>query len=404
LSNYKNIKIRDFNYPLPTERIAKHAPGERGTSNLLIWESGMIRKDTFNNISHYLPENSLLIFNNTRVIHARLFFQKESGAKIEIFCLEPEQPSDYQTAFKEKEKVVFKCLVGNAKKWKKGILQKKTDINGTPTKLSARRVDRIDNIHIIEFRWDKDFSFARIIRNCGVIPIPPYLNRETERSDEHDYQTVYARWEGSVAAPTAGLHFTEDILAGLALKNIETSEITLHVGAGTFQPVKSETIEGHTMHPEKVFIPKTVIEKILTCKKKIIPVGTTSVRSIESLYWLGQKLQNQDILQKDLYIHQWEPYEKKGSLSTDNAMENILKYLERTKQNILQFTTQIIIIPGYDFKLTNGMITNFHQPKSTLLLLIGAFMGNEWKKIYDFALKNGFRFLSYGDSNLYLNI
>lgn len=404
MSAYKKIKINDFNYPLPDERIAKYAQGERGTSNLLIWNKGMIRKDTFNNLSHYLPENSLLIFNNTRVIHARLFFQKESGAKIEIFCLEPEQPSDYHTAFKEKRKVVFKCLVGNAKKWKKGILQKTTDINGTPTKLSARRVDRKDNIHIIEFSWNNNFSFAGIIKKCGVLPIPPYLKRKTELMDEYDYQTVYAKREGSVAAPTAGLHFTEDILAGLALKNIETTEITLHVGAGTFQPVKSETIEGHTMHPEKVFIPKPVIEKILTGKRKIIPVGTTSVRSIESLYWLGLKLQNQDILQKDLYIRQWEPYENKGSLSTNNALENIMEYLERTRQNILQFTTQIIIIPGYDFKLTDGMITNFHQPKSTLLLLISAFLGNEWKKVYDFALKNGFRFLSYGDSNLYLNI
>ncbi len=400
----KNININDYNYPLPVEKIAKRAQGVRGTSNLLIWHKGIIKKDTFNNLSDYLPENSLLIFNNTRVIHARLFFQKESGAKIEIFCLEPVQPNDYQIAFKEKKKVIFKCLVGNAKKWKKGVLQKVIEINGNPTKLSARQVDRKDNIHIIEFRWDNDFSFAEIIRKYGVIPIPPYLKRETELSDEYDYQTVYAKWEGSVAAPTAGLHFTEEILTGLSHKNIETSEITLHVGAGTFQPVKSETLEGHIMHTEKVFFPKAVIEKILTGKRKIIPVGTTSVRSIESLYWLGLKIQNHSILQKDLHVHQWEPYEKKGSLSINNAMENILEYMERTRQSVLQFNTQIIIIPRYNFKLTDGMITNFHQPKSTLLLLISAFLGNEWKKVYDFALKNGFRFLSYGDSNLYINI
>jgi len=399
---YKNINIEDFNYPLPSDRIAKYPLKERGGSNLLVWQNGTIKQDCFRNIANYLPANSFLIFNNTRVTHARMFFKKKSGAKIEIFCLEPESPPDHQQAFETKDKVIFKCLVGNAKKWKEEALLKKININGKNTILSVRKIEKKDNIYIIEFSWDTDFPFTEIIKNTGILPIPPYLKRDTEQSDEFDYQTVYAKYHGSVAAPTAGLHFTESILKELSNKNIETSEITLHVGAGTFQPVKSEKIEDHTMHDEKVCVPKNVIEKLIFQKEKVIPVGTTSVRSLESLYWLGLKLGNKKMPEEKLSVDQWEPYKINTPVSGSEALHNIIGYMDRTSQDTIRFSTRIIIVPGYDFKLTGGMITNFHQPKSTLLLLISAFLGNEWKKVYDYALNNGFRFLSYGDSNLYL--
>ncbi|MCA1759691.1 MAG: S-adenosylmethionine:tRNA ribosyltransferase-isomerase, partial [Bacteroidales bacterium] len=341
----------------------------------MVWKSGTIKKEGFRNIADYLPEDSMLVFNNTRVIHARLFFWKETGAKIEIFCLEPVQPNDHQLTFQQTEKVVWKCMVGNSKKWKNDELSRKIEINGQSVELRAKKTAQENNSFLIEFSWTNGFSFAEILEKSGVLPIPPYLNRDTEPSDEVTYQTVYAKTGGSVAAPTAGLHFTENVMAKLRKKNIALREITLHVGAGTFQPVKSETINGHNMHHEQVIIPKKFIEELLSNTKKIIAVGTTSVRSLESLYWLGLKLGKQKKLTQSLVIEQWEPYENTEQISIQQALKNIVGYLEKTNRNTLQFSTQIIIVPGYRFKLITGMITNFHQPQSTLLLLIGAFLG-----------------------------
>jgi len=349
-----------------------------------------------------LSNNCQLIFNNTRVIHARLFFRKETGSKIEIFCLEPVEPRDYQIAFQKKKQVVWKCLVGNSKKWKSGILSQDIEIENEKITLLAERVSQFENTFHIKLSWNKPFTFAEIIENSGILPIPPYLNRETEETDEKTYQTVYAKIDGSVAAPTAGLHFTDSVLNELKLKNISEKEITLHVGAGTFQPVKSETIHEHTMHSEVVVIPKKIIEGFVINHDKIIAVGTTSVRSLESLYWLGLQLENNSFNQKKPEVLQWEPYENEANINTKKAFQNIVDFLNKTGQETIQFSTQIIILPGYDFKVISGMFTNFHQPQSTLLLLIAAFIGNDWKKVYDYALANNFRFLSYGDSNLYL--
>ncbi len=399
---YKNIKISDFTYDLPNERIAKYPLSERDKSKLLIWRDGAIQKNYFNNCSEYLDENTQLVFNNTRVIHARLFFRKETGARIEIFCLEPVKPADYQIAFQEKERVIWKCLIGNSKKWKAGILKREVEINGEKIVIQAEKKEQVENTFHIQFTWDKLISFAEIIEHTGTLPIPPYLNRETEEADEETYQTVYAKIDGSVAAPTAGLHFTEKILNQLSTKNISAKEITLHVGAGTFQPVKSETISGHTMHHESVIIPKYIITGFIENPDKIIAVGTTSVRSLESLYWIGLQLENNSFNPKYPEVLQWEPYENEAKISTKKALQNSFDYLTKTNKTVLQFSTQIIILPGYKFNIINGMFTNFHQPQSTLLLLISAFLGNDWKKVYDFALANNFRFLSYGDSNLYL--
>lgn len=399
---YKNIKINDFTYHLPDERIAKYPLAERDNSKLLFYKNGLIEENSFKNCVEYLPENSQLIFNNTRVIHARLFFRKETGAKIEIFCLEPIEPADYQVAFQKKKRVIWKCMVGNSKKWKTSILKQEVEIEGKKIIIQAEKKEQIGNSFLIEFTWDKPISFAEIIEHAGTLPIPPYLNRETEDSDEETYQTVYAKIDGSVAAPTAGLHFTDDIFNQLSHKNISTNEITLHVGAGTFQPVKSEIISEHNMHHESVIIPKNIIEGFIENPDKIIAVGTTSVRSLESLYWIGLQIENNTFNPNKPKVLQWEPYEKESNISTKKALQNIVDYLNKTNKSIIQFSTQIIILPGYNFKIIIGMFTNFHQPQSTLLLLISAFLGSNWKKVYDFALANNFRFLSYGDSNLYL--
>jgi S-adenosylmethionine:tRNA ribosyltransferase-isomerase len=402
LDTFKNIKISNFTYDLPDERIAKYPLKERDNSKLLVSKNGSVQASTFKSIAEFLPENSQLVFNNTRVIHARLFFRKETGAKIEIFCLEPVLPADYQIAFQEKERVIWKCMVGNSKKWKAGVLQREVVIEGEKIIIQAEKKEQIDNTFHIEFSWDKSINFAEIIEHTGTLPIPPYLNRETEEADEETYQTVYAKIDGSVAAPTAGLHFTENIFKELCAKNISTKEVTLHVGAGTFQPVKSETISGHNMHHESVIIPKNILEGFIQNPDKIIAVGTTSVRSLESLYWIGLQLENNSFNPEKVEVAQWEPYENEAIISTKKALQNIAEYLTEKKLSAIQFSTQIIILPGYNFKIISGMFTNFHQPQSTLLLLISAFLGERWKEIYDFALANDFRFLSYGDSNLYL--
>lgn len=399
---YKNIKISDFTYDLPESKIAKYPLNNRDQSKLLIWQKGKITESIFNNCVDLIPENAQLIFNNTRVIHARMYFWKETGSKIEIFCLEPVDPRDYQIAFQEKKQVVWKCMVGNSKKWKEGILSREIEISGEKAILQAERIAQKGNSFHIKFSWNKPFSFAEIIERTGTLPIPPYLNRDTEDADEETYQTVYAKIDGSVAAPTAGLHFTDSVLDKLHKKNISTTEITLHVGAGTFQPVKSETIDGHDMHREVVIISKSILEGFYQDPEKIIAVGTTSVRSLESLYWLGTQLEEKRFNSKNPEVLQWEPYENEASISTKKAFGNIVQFLNNSGQNVIQFSTQIIILPGYNFKVIEGMFTNFHQPQSTLLLLISAFLGSDWRNVYDYALANNFRFLSYGDSNLYL--
>lgn len=402
LSDFKDIKISNFTYNLPNGRIAKYPLKKRDKSKLLIWKNASISESTFANCTNYLPENSLLVFNNTRVINARLFFRKETGAKIEIFCLEPVEPADYQIAFQQKKQVIWKCLIGNSKKWKAGVLKREIEINGEKITIQAEKTEQVENTFHIKYSWNKVVSFAEIIEQAGTLPIPPYLNRETEESDEETYQTIYAKFDGSVAAPTAGLHFTNEVLNTFHKKNITTQEITLHVGAGTFQPVKSESVSKHSMHHETVIIQKNIIESLLKNSGNIIAVGTTSVRSLESLYWIGLQLEKKSLNHKKAEVLQWEPYKNEATISTNKALQNVIGFLEKTNKIYLQFSTQIIILPGYDFKIIRGMFTNFHQPQSTLLLLIGAFVGKQWKEIYDYALKYNFRFLSYGDSNLYL--
>ena len=402
MNRYKDIKISDYTYNLPDERIAKYPLTERDKSKLLVRQNGTIKQDIFENCANYLPEDAQLVFNNTRVIHARLFFYKETGAKIEIFCLEPVEPADYQVAFQETEEVTWKCMVGNSKKWKEGFLSQTFEIDGQSIELTAAKIGQEGNSFHIRFVWNSGVHFSEIIEHIGQLPIPPYLNRNTEESDEESYQTVYAKIDGSVAAPTAGLHFTDPVIAQLAAKNITTNEITLHVGAGTFQPVKSETIEGHTMHHEQVIIPIDILRSFVENPKNIIAVGTTSVRSLESLYWIGLQLEEQRFDPFHPEVKQWEPYENEAKISIEKALQNIIYFLAENGEKAIRFSTQIIILPGYDFKLISGMFTNFHQPQSTLLLLISAFLDNKWKEVYDYALANDFRFLSYGDSNLYL--
>ncbi len=397
-----SIKISDFSYDLPDSKIAKYPLAHRDLSKLLMWQNGQIIESVFNRCIDFLPEGSQLVFNNTRVIHARLFFKKETGSKIEIFCLEPLEPVDYQLAFQQTKQITWKCMVGNLKKWKGETLHQSIIIAGETVTLSAEKGEQNGNTVAVRFFWDKAFSFAEIIEHSGTLPIPPYLNRETEETDEETYQTVYAKIDGSVAAPTAGLHFTDAVFDTLKTKEISTHEITLHVGAGTFQPVKAETIDGHTMHRETVVFPKSVIEKFRQNPGQIIAVGTTSVRSLESLYWLGLQLENGTFNPKNPEIGQWEAYKIPATISFFKALENISDFLESKNLGEIQFATQIIILPGYDFKVVSGMFTNFHQPQSTLLLLIAAFLGDKWKEIYDYALNHDFRFLSYGDSNLYL--
>lgn len=402
MKEYNNIKISDFSYELPDSKIAKYPLANRDESKLLVFKDGKITESVFKNSPTFLPEKAQLVFNNTRVIHARMFFRKETGSKIEIFCLEPVEPADYQVAFQQTKQAIWKCMVGNLKKWKGEILHQTVEVSDKTVVLSAEKVEQNGNTVAIRFFWDQPFSFAEIIEHTGILPIPPYLNRETEETDEETYQTVYAKIDGSVAAPTAGLHFTDSVFNNLKTKKISTHEITLHVGAGTFQPVKSETLSGHTMHREMVIIPEKIIQTFYENPEYIIAVGTTSVRSLESLYWLGLQLESGVFKAENPEVLQWEPYETESKISLKKALRNILDYLEKRNLEQMQFSTQIIILPGYQFKVIEGMFTNFHQPQSTLLLLISAFLGSNWKKIYDYALANNFRFLSYGDSNLYL--
>ena len=406
MQDTKHIQIKDYNYDLPDERIAKFPLAERDSSKLLVYNKGEVSEDVFTSLPEYLPANSLMVFNNTRVIQARLHFRKDTGAMIEIFCLEPSSPIDYQQNFASKEGCTWICLVGNLKKWKQGTLNRKLSVGGKEVTFTARKgEEHPGGSHYVTFSWDdRDVSFAEILDAVGELPIPPYLNRKTEESDKRTYQTVYSKVKGSVAAPTAGLHFTEKVLHAIDEAGITREELTLHVGAGTFKPVKSDEIEGHEMHSEYIVVKRQTIQRLIEHGGQAIAVGTTSVRTLESLYYIGVKLQDHpDLSEDELHIEQWMPYDyasKEQELPVVQALQNIDDYLERQGLNALHTSTQIIIAPGYEYKIVKMMVTNFHQPQSTLLLLVSAFVHGDWRKIYDYALSHGFRFLSYGDSSL----
>ena len=452
IMNTKHIQIRDYDYPLPDDRIAKFPLAERDSSKLLVYDCGRISETLFRSLPSLLPEGSLMVFNNTRVIQARLHFRKSPpptsprggrlsdanppsssgegqgvGALIEIFLLEPASPAEYQENFASRGCCSWYCLVGNSKKWKEGPLTQEFKIQNSRFKLSAERIGTHGTSQLIEFRWSAFFpeeernseslpprgevggglalSFAEVIDAVGELPIPPYLNRKTEESDKTTYQTVYSKIKGSVAAPTAGLHFTKRVLQDIDARGIEREEVTLHVGAGTFRPVKSEDIGGHEMHSEHIAVHRHTIERLLAHGGEAIAVGTTSVRTLESLYYIGVTLQsNPDASENDLHVRQWMPYEYADSepnpISAKQALQNIKDYLDRNALDALHTSTQIIIAPGYDYKIVKMLVTNFHQPQSTLLLLVSAFVKGDWHKIYDYALANDFRFLSYGDSSL----
>ena len=398
----KHIHIKDFNYELPEERIAKFPLTERDQSKLLVYRHGTVGEDTFTSLPDYLPQGALMVFNNTKVIQARLHFHKDTGALIEVFCLEPVRPHDYALMFQQTGRCSWLCLVGNLKKWKSGSLSRPVEIGGRSITLKATRGENRGTSHWIDFTWDNpEVTFADILEFFGELPIPPYLNRETQESDKETYQTVYSKIKGSVAAPTAGLHFTERVLNALKEKGVDLEEVTLHVGAGTFKPVKSEEIEGHEMHTEYISVNRGTIEKLLAHEGEAVAVGTTSVRTLESLYYIGVTLsQHPDASQQELHVQQWQPYETHPELSTTEALQQILDYMDRNQLDALHTSTQIIIAPGYNYHIVKKMVTNFHQPQSTLLLLVSAFVKGNWRPIYDYALAHDFRFLSYGDSSL----
>lgn len=400
--NPKHIRISEYNYPLPEERIAKFPLPVRDQSKLLVYRQGAVTEDVFTSLPKYLAKDSLMIFNNTKVIQARLHFRKETGALIEVFCLEPVQPNDYALNFQQTEHAAWLCMIGNLKKWKEGPLHRELTVKGHPLTLTATRGECRGTSHWVDFSWNNsEVTFADILEVFGELPIPPYLNRETQESDKETYQTVYSKIKGSVAAPTAGLHFTPRVLDTLRKKGVDLEELTLHVGAGTFKPVKSEEIEGHEMHTEYISVSKHTIEKLIAHHGEAIAVGTTSVRTLESLYYIGVLIShNPDATQDELHVQQWMPYEDKNDLTPVEALQQILDYLNRHEMEALHSSTQIIIAPGYTYKIVKKMVTNFHQPQSTLLLLVSAFVKGNWRRIYDYALGHDFRFLSYGDSSL----
>lgn len=401
----EDIRIEEYDYPLPDERIAKFPVPGRDTSKLLLYRGGKISETVFNKLPDQLLSDTLLVFNNTRVIQARIRFRKESGANIEVFCLEPDTPSDYAMSFQSTARCRWLCLVGNSKKWKEGELRHPLRINGQEIILRAERISAHPAGSIIEFRWDDpDMTFATVLEAVGELPIPPYLNRATQESDKETYQTVYSKIDGSVAAPTAGLHFTPKVLEALSAKGVEKAELTLHVGAGTFKPVKSDTIGGHEMHTELISVNRTLIGELATTDRLVVAVGTTSVRTLESLYHIGVSLSRGGQLPPHgtPAVTQWQPYTNNATLTRKEAFTAIAEYMDKEKMQQLVTSTQIIIVPGYKFRVAEGIITNFHQPHSTLLLLVSAFVEGDWRSIYDYALTHSFRFLSYGDSSLLL--
>lgn len=400
----EQLHITDYDYPLPDERIAKYPLEKRDASKLLFYDDGIISENIFSNLADYIPSGSLMIFNNTRVIHARLLFRKETGAQIEVFCLSPADPEDYAMNFAAKQYCSWHCMIGNAKRWKDDILTMKIEHGGNGIlTLRAEKIVVTDKDTTVRFSWDDDrLSFSEILEIAGKLPIPPYLNRPAEMKDDETYQTVYSRIEGSVAAPTAGLHFTDEVMTSLRRKGIAAADVTLHVGAGTFRPVKSETIGEHEMHTEFISVPKETIKAIYDNENPLVVVGTTSMRTIESLYYIGARLAINPVAEPyELSVSQWEPYENfLHDIEAKQSLKNILDYLDRNDADHLISATQIMIAPGFRFHYADALITNFHQPQSTLLLLISAFVGDNWRMIYDYALKSDFRFLSYGDSSL----
>ena len=421
IKDVQNISIEDYNYPLPDERIAKYPLSERDASKLLVLKDNNISSSHFNEIGDFLPKDSLLIFNETKVVRARLQFTKESGAAIEIFCLEPISGNgDYQVAFSSKSPSRWKCLVGNSRRWKNETISLRLyestsqQVNKSTSQsqcqcqcqiLHAERLEKNDNYSVVEFSWEPaELSFAEILEAAGEIPLPPYLHREAEESDRERYQTVFAKHEGSVAAPTAGLHFTNELITNLKERGITFEEVTLHVGAGTFRPVSSETIGEHEMHSETIVVKKSCIENLIrNCDKTIIPVGTTSMRTIESLYWIGLMLMEEGLEERNLHLNQWFPYKERETLpSAEQSLSTILEYLNKYELSELHATTALMIAPTCKINIAKALITNFHQPKSTLLLLVSALIGDKWKEAYQYALDNDFRFLSYGDSCLFL--
>lgn len=393
----KNIKISNYNYPLPEERIAKYPLENRENSNLLIYDKGHISHTNFLELGTYLPQDSLLVFNETKVINARLHFVKSTGATIEIFCLEPYAPNDYALALSSQNKCQWKCLVGNLKRWKESLIEKEIQFSdGIVCKMTAQIIDRQEDAFIIEFSWDSPHFFSDLLLVSGAIPIPPYLNRNSEAIDNQRYQTVFSKREGSVASPTAGLHFTKDLIEQLKNKGFREEKLTLHVGAGTFKPVKATRISEHYMHTESFTFSIELIESLLN-NEKIIAVGTTVVRSLESIYQMGAKLLEN--CENPTHISQWEAYEM-SKHSKNESLSAVLDYMKLHNLTKINAKTDIIIAPSYTFKVVNGMITNFHQPQSTLLLLVSAFVGQDWENIYKYAMENQFRFLSYGDSSL----
>ncbi|GHT24093.1 S-adenosylmethionine:tRNA ribosyltransferase-isomerase [Bacteroidia bacterium] len=403
----QDISIEEFTYELPDERIAKFPLPQRDRSKLLIYRNQEISESRFSQIDAFLPENALLVFNNTKVIQARMVFQKATGAAIEIFCMEPKEPADYARAFVQNRSCTWLCMVGNSKRWKGETLTMHSGEGGCPPcTVAAERIANCGDTHLVRFEWNNpDWSFADILEKFGELPIPPYLHRPTEERDKETYQTIYSKIKGSVAAPTAGLHFTDAVLEALKKKHIHLEELTLHVGAGTFKPVKANRLADHEMHSECISVKKTTIEKLLKHAGQVFAVGTTSVRTLESLYYIGAILEkNPDATPDELAVTQWMPFQLRITnyeLRVSHSLQNVLDYMTRKKMATLTTHTRILIAPGYEFKLVNGIITNFHQPKSTLLLLIAAFTGNNhWREIYDYALAHDFRFLSYGDSSL----
>ena len=415
----KHIHIADYNYDLADERIAKFPLEQRDHSKLLIYNHGTVSDDVFYNLPHYLPSGALLVYNNTRVIQARMHFRKETGALIEVFLMEPTHPADYEQMFQATHRCSWLCMVGNLKKWKEGSLRRRFEIKGHSLTLTAT-MDRSRTSqkaggtnYWVDFSWDNDqINFADILETVGELPIPPYLNRETQESDKTTYQTVYSKIKGSVAAPTAGLHFTDEVLRAIDARGIVRDEVTLHVGAGTFRPVKSELISDHSMHTEYIVVHRHTLERLLAHDCSAIAVGTTSVRTLESLYYMGGKLaMNSEASEDDLHVNQWDPYDLPHDadgllvvdgepLSVRRALQLLLDYLDRDHVDTLHSSTQIIIAPGYTYRIVKMLITNFHQPQSTLLLLVSAFLKGDWRKVYDYALSHDFRFLSYGDSSL----
>lgn len=402
----KELKIDDFTYDLPNDKIAYSPANPRDSSKLLLYKNGEISQDIYQNISNHLSEDHLLVFNNTKVIKSRIFFTKDTGAVIEIFCLEPHEDTvNYEDHFQQTKGVLWKCLIGKAGKWKEKQLIKSFEIDGQEVSLCAEIVEKLADCFIVQLSWaPENFTFGEIIDVAGVTPLPPYIKRKATHDDENRYQTVYSEHDGSVAAPTAGLHFTKRILDALKEKKVETLFTTLHVGAGTFKPVSSATMEDHQMHNEWMNITSEFLFNLLqNLNKTIISVGTTSMRTLESIYWMGNKIiLNPNIREEDLRITQWEPYENIETHSAKKSLQALLSWMDQRGLNHLLIETGIIIAPSYTFKIVKGLVTNFHQPKSTLLLLVAALVGEEWKEIYDYALAHDFRFLSYGDGGLLL--